>query len=405
MNEITLIILFLLAFNFTRYSYAEDISVPPLNIRVLSSVSCNYCQKLKKSLLDEGVLKSKIKDTYFTGQLPIVVRDIHLTVPIEFIEIDSTHFHEIKFTIPFEEPQEAYVPYLQTYLGSFLRSSLVSSDILALLTEELNIDFYNLSEAKKLELTIGTLEEAILDINSIKQNIPLSQAFKSPKRLIVNKSNNFYSLKQICEDSSKNNPNKKLALVVLKTHLCDTGTLVCLKSASLISDPANKFIQDNFSVYETRFIRQGELILNTGEQEVRTEFGKLDSNPQYYVIDVKTCTQLSSVYAYKAGEGIFSMDQGNRIDFNKNYVALRELLLREPKVAKLVGQNYIQKDESQIDKELKYAAEYHKKNAQLNLYQVRIRMDEIDAQLNLMQTDKIPKGYPAILNSNKPLKN
>ena len=349
MNEITLILLFLLAFNFTLYSYAEEIKLPPVNVRINSSVNCTYCQELKKSLLQQGSLKPQIDGVYYSGELPITVNGAFLKVPIDFIELDSPNVTKLKLTTPLTQPKENYVPYLQTSFGD----EIVLEGSPSYIAEALNIDTSNLNEAQKLGLSIGAFEEAVIDKTLEANQISMSQAFKSPKRLIVNKNKNFYTLKQICSDSRKNNPKKKLALVVLKTHLCDTGTLVCLKSASLISDPANKFVQDNFSVYETRFIRQGDLILNSGEEKIRSEFGKLDSNPQYYVIDVKSCSQLSSEYALNANEGIFSMDEGNRIDFNKNYKALRELLLRETKVAKLVGRNYIQNDESQIDKELK----------------------------------------------------
>ncbi len=145
------------------------------------------------------------------------------------------------------------------------------------------------------------------------------------------------------------------------------------------------------------------MIDNSGELKLRSTFKKVDSNPQYYVIDVKKCEILYTEYGYNAKEGMFQMGEGNRIDFDANYTSLRNLLLSDSRVAKLVGPTYLNDNHDQIKKELQYAKNYHAKFPQLNLNQVRKKMDAVETEkLGLTATNPVSEYYPEDLNVGVP---
>ena len=53
-------------------------------------------------------------------------------------------------------------------------------------------------------------------------------------------------LSQLCDHAKKEAGDKKFALILLKTHMCDAGTAVCIRSLRSVSDLRNTFIHDNF---------------------------------------------------------------------------------------------------------------------------------------------------------------
>jgi hypothetical protein len=170
-------------------------------------------------------------------------------------------------------------------------------------------------------------EERLTQVNDATQAQP--NALKLPELLTATDKRKLYTMKDVCKDSLKKDPTKKAALVVVKTHYCDEGTQVCVKSLMNISDKANYFIQKNFTTYHTRFWRNTRQF-ETGEKTIRDEWGKQDVNPEAYVIDVQKCELVYRDYAMNH-EGVFSNDPMT------SYFAWRKFLLSSDKVRNLLG--------------------------------------------------------------------
>jgi hypothetical protein len=163
-----------------------------------------------------------------------------------------------------------------------------------------------------------------------------------------------------------------LALVITKTHYCDDETKVCLRTFSLVSDPANVFIQDNFQVFDTRFSSHSEK-LDVGEELVRKEWEKFDSGPEFIIVDPVGCKNVFRARAESvADSGIWWLDgdkkkwkwtpaPGDTLDFKKNYLGFRSLVLENPIVSHLLGDKYINGDQEQISAELERASEIRAK--------------------------------------------
>jgi hypothetical protein len=79
----------------------------------------------------------------------------------------------------------------------------------------------------------------------------IAKKIELPKLLTAD----FFKLQQICEDSKKNHPEKKIAFLMFKTHMCDRASKACLYNTRTMVDPCNKFLQENFSMYHTRMFR------------------------------------------------------------------------------------------------------------------------------------------------------
>jgi hypothetical protein len=171
-------------------------------------------------------------------------------------------------------------------------------------------------------------------INRMQQVLARRNRENPPKLLHAN----FFKKDEVCRDARANDPRKRLAVVLLKTHNCDVGTAVCMDSLSTFSDPANVFLKDNFATYHTRFtsyslsqpiknFRMGSLDYSSfpKEDQIRAEWGKEDSNPQLLVVDTQSCTVLGSRYMYDHPDSF-------RMNFHRRYLAMREILLSIPGV-------------------------------------------------------------------------
>ncbi|MBN23336.1 MAG: hypothetical protein CL678_18770 [Bdellovibrionaceae bacterium] len=113
---------------------------------------------------------------------------------------------------------------------------------------------------------------------------------------------NFYSPRQVCEHAKQNRPDQKFALVLLKTHLCDSGTGVCMMSLLSFSDSNHRWLKENFQRYHTRFfaytLEGKEVWQNTFALKnlIAESWGKNDVNPEISVLDLtKPCDSDSLV--------------------------------------------------------------------------------------------------------------
>jgi hypothetical protein len=217
-----------------------------------------------------------------------------------------------------------------------------------------------------------------------------------PTRLVQNQNMSLYTHKQVCDDARINHPQKKAIMVVLKTHYCDTGTRVCVKSEALVSDPANALIQDNFAVYDTRFIEMSSMLANTGEEAIRKEWAKKGVNPEFVILDPKTCSEIYRKVIKKGdlSSGILSADVTMRqLDFEANYRALRSYLLSEPRVAALLGGKYNSKDEAQIKAELDEISSRRSTNPQPTFPQIFKALADEDSRLGIFRSSPLPPNY------------
>jgi len=210
-----------------------------------------------------------------------------------------------------------------------------------------------------------------------------------PTRLIKNDQHSFYTKQDVCEHSKKIAPAKKAAMVIVKTHYCDKSSQVCLKATSLVADRANHLVHDHFTVYQSRFESQRRKIINSGEKSIRNEWAKDDSGPEFYIVDVQSCEIIFREYAYSVyQQGMYRANAaGTHLDFEANYRALRELLLKEEAVQHLLGNQYQPDDEDQIKQELARAREIRQHHHQKSLVEVLAAVDMQDAQHGLKYQD------------------
>ena len=211
-----------------------------------------------------------------------------------------------------------------------------------------------------------------------------------PTRLIKNDSVSFYTKQDVCEHSKNTAAEKKAAMVIVKTHYCDKSSQVCLKTTALVADPANHFVHDNFTVYQSRFESKGRPIVNTGEAFIRDEWDKDDSGPEFYIVDVNSCQIIFRDYAYTVyRQGMHQANTaGTHLNFDANYRAMRLLLLQDESVRNLLDNKYEHRNEAQIRTELARAAQIRQQHAQKSLAEVLQAVDSQDADYGLKYTEE-----------------
>ena len=150
-------------------------------------------------------------------------------------------------------------------------------------------------------------------------------------------SERFYKKQDVCADARKADPAKKLALILLSTHLCDAGTHVCLDSLRTITDEANVFVKQNFVVYQSRFYsfdldKSGTInqLYYSGENEIRREWKKTGVNPDVAIMDLRSCQVLGSSL-------VMSYPRAFNRSFVDRYLAFRKLITDIPGVAAEIG--------------------------------------------------------------------
>ena len=123
--------------------------------------------------------------------------------------------------------------------------------------------------------------------NATGQIIRDSPAYPFSRPTILNPA--FYTPRQICAHARAQ--GKPFAMILLKTHHCDTRGKVCAASLSGMAHKANTFIQNNFALYQTRFYDS-----SMGRQRDVPYFGhaarawnKVDRNPEMIILDTNKC--------------------------------------------------------------------------------------------------------------------
>lgn len=114
------------------------------------------------------------------------------------------------------------------------------------------------------------------------------------------------SMNSVCEDARRRSPEKRYAVLLLKSHGCDDGSNACMSQLLDVSDPCNLFIKQ-FSTYQTRI-----LVKNVGghfmnydvpcQDRLTAEWnadGKL--KPSFVVIDTVKCKSLGQVTRKETG--------------------------------------------------------------------------------------------------------
>ncbi|TVQ81417.1 MAG: hypothetical protein EA369_00095 [Bradymonadales bacterium] len=82
---------------------------------------------------------------------------------------------------------------------------------------------------------------------------------------------NFYTREQVLEDSKTRFPQKRFALIVIKSHTCDRTSGHCLQATQSLLDPYNSFVRDNFVLYHARALRDNTLLSEEDERIARAE--------------------------------------------------------------------------------------------------------------------------------------
>ena len=111
----------------------------------------------------------------------------------------------------------------------------------------------------------------------------------------------FYKTADVCADARAHDPRKKIALVLLKSHLCDVAPNgYCLDATRVLSSPAMVFARKYFALYHARLTQLrvdqdhnfvADLLKGASKIAQEWEFKK--EIPQYTFLNLKTCKIIS----------------------------------------------------------------------------------------------------------------
>lgn len=148
----------------------------------------------------------------------------------------------------------------------------------------------------------------------------------------------LYTPQQVCKETQRQ--GKKMALVLLKTNLCDppTGTAVCINSLSFISDMAGVFYRRYVATFHTRFWEAGaEHILSTGESKIRPTWNKFGVNPEFVILDATNCSQPKVIHRQYMRDAIMGNVRANDYTRASIYRGLRDSFLFSVSVRNILG--------------------------------------------------------------------
>lgn len=108
----------------------------------------------------------------------------------------------------------------------------------------------------------------------------------------------LHTAEQICEHARRHHPDKTLALVAIKSHVCDFSTRACLKATRDLCDTCNTFVHANFALYQARMIRNspdGEIVMQEAPVtwEIADEWSHI--GPLFIVLDLLACSRAGEV--------------------------------------------------------------------------------------------------------------
>ena len=117
-------------------------------------------------------------------------------------------------------------------------------------------------------------------------------------------SENFHTPQKVCEHAKAQ--GKPYAFILLKTHHCDSRMKVCATSLTAVAHKANTFVQNNFSLYQTRFYdttMYGRQVDIPNFQKIADAWNKKDRNPEMVVMDTSNCEVLLREKFYSSRRG------------------------------------------------------------------------------------------------------
>ena len=154
-------------------------------------------------------------------------------------------------------------------------------------------------------------------------------------RLPILMEDGLHTRLQVCSHAREHEPDKRFALVVIKSHICDFEGQGCLKVTRDVSDTCNGFVRSNFALYHARLYR------NTPDRRHLMEeiplawdiAGEWSNNaPMLIVLDLKTCERAGQVQPLE-GEGKVLRTNPSALARFRN---LQALLLGLPAVAERI---------------------------------------------------------------------
>jgi hypothetical protein len=116
--------------------------------------------------------------------------------------------------------------------------------------------------------------------------------WKNGVRLPKLLSEKMYTPEQICADAkatiAAKGEKKKFALVLYTTHFCDGSHRHCMGETRTVSDPCNKFLQNNFELYQVQTWIYAKPVPK-GDEMTNLYSGPDGAGPAYAVIDLESC--------------------------------------------------------------------------------------------------------------------
>lgn len=365
----TLLILFLLAIvailNIANAAEPVAATQPKIRLRFvsLSNKVCTACSEALNHLTQNKNLAATSNPAAYKGKMLVENPSAKNLVEVELYHFDRPEINKVWFDSPLSTQfihnnlGMAQFPVLQIFVDGTLY---------------MHGSFSDLATALNVELTGANYARFSYDVMYafVNQKLKSNTSPILPIRLQANDKKQFYKLSQICEHTKNIAPSKN-ALVVLKTHYCDNHARVCLRTSALVSDPANKFVHDNFVVYDTRFAKANVLFDQKEEATIRKAWNKPDEDPEYLVIDTtsrpNSCEIIHRKYAKNYVEyGLFATQGAldDEIDFNTNYIGLRTLILDSPRVTNLLKNKYDVRSMAQIEEELEAISQLRTRSKQ-----------------------------------------
>lgn len=144
----------------------------------------------------------------------------------------------------------------------------------------------------------------------------------------------LHTAEQLCEHARRHHPDKALALVAIKSHVCDFSTRACLKATRDLADACNTFVQAGFALYHSRPYRNapaGEVVMQEepAAWEIADEWSHV--GPLLVVVDLATCTRAGEVTPVTGR--MSDADARSELPVLARFEGTRDALLQLPIVA------------------------------------------------------------------------
>lgn len=170
----------------------------------------------------------------------------------------------------------------------------------------------------------------------------------------------FYRQNEVCHHAQKNSPNKKVAIVLMKSHLCHSPVgAYCIDASRLFAAPHLIFLKEHFALYHSRLTRPRRdenfnVVADTtkGYWKIAKEWRFTSQHPELVFLDLQNCKVFDQ---FKLDTNLIVQATRDRTDHSfEFYQKIRSHILQSSTLVQRLGAKIL--DPETIDEEWKKAS-------------------------------------------------